>query len=1379
MSRLLAPIRLIVCLLALATPAIVQAQTTTTTFGGSSNTGSGTYRLKQNRYTVTQDAVLDSADFYFGCSGSVTVGVWEQTNSTGTYTNVFQQSLSIGSTSRTWRTMGNMNVPLTAGNSYLVGVWIGGTTGYYSYSSTSSYPSTSWGTQSSWADTSASSFPSTQSSTVAGSNSSGGYYQRLTVTIAGDADGDGFSVAQGDCDDTSATVWPGAPETCDDAIDQDCDGVDEIADFDGDTYDSIICGGTDCDDTDASLSPGIDADLDGFNSCVDCDDGNVTINPTVDGDGDGANVCDDCDDADPTSYPGAVELCDGLDNDCDGAAGNAGTYESAPDTNSQSGTGYFRGGKFQASTTTTLSSIEADLTIASGSTLTWGIYEATSQTGTYTLLTTNSTVSATSARAWHVSAPMGTTLTTGRWYVMGVIWSAATSATVYYRSSTNATFPYATSWGTHEGGASSNSFAGVLPASNSFSTSATSYNIRVNAGSVNENDADGDSSLACSGDCDDNNAATYPAAAEICDGLDNDCDGAVPATETDGDGDGSLGCVDCDDANATVYPGAPELCDNLDNDCDGNGDGVDVDVDGYLACNDCDDNNALTYPGATEQCDGEDNDCDGNLGTGSGTGIPVLYEFNGSTSFTGSSMYRGGMFLASQDVTVTELAVELSSSSVTFRIFEGTSTSGTFTEIGSAAYASSSGSWRTSGAMNVPLQAGMYYAIFGQWSSSATYYRSTLTSSQNPTWGDQLGYAAGSGAPSTSSTIANSTGYGYSLRVTTVDGGGNDEIDADGDGFLACAECDDADATVMPGGPELCNGLDDNCDNVVPADEFDADGDGQTGCAGDCDDADATTYTGASEICDLVDNDCDGVVPATESDGDGDGEPGCTDCDDTEATVYTGAPELCDGLDNNCDSTVPLDEIDNDGDGFDECGGGDCDDASTSIYPGAPELCDGLDNDCNFAVPANEDDDDSDGQLVCAGDCDDLNAAIYTGAPEICDALDNDCDGVVPSTETDADGDGVPTCANDCDDNDPLTYPGAVEQCDGLDNDCNGNVPGAENDNDGDGYRICDDDCNDNSAAINPGATEDCNGLDDDCDGAPDADAAGEVDLDFDGSRSCEDCDDFDADAFPGNNEVCDGQDNDCNGSADFDAAGEVDADSDGWLSCLECDDTNNQTWPGAPEICDQQDNNCDGNLPFDEEDDDADGMASCEGDCDDTDADTYDGAPEICDEIDNDCDGTTEDEAEDLDGDGFTPCDGDCDDTSDLTSPFADEICDGEDNDCNEQVPDDESDLDADGWMECEGDCEDEEAEVNPDAFEDTEELCNDGLDNDCDGDRDRREEDCDGLYNGGDDDDSTADGGGRGTCACDNAAPIDSDALALFALVSLLGGLGRRRRA
>ena len=83
-------------------------------------------------------------------------------------------------------------------------------------------------------------------------------------------------------------------------------------------------------------------------------------------------------------------------------------------------------------------------------------------------------------------------------------------------------------------------------------------------------DADGDGVRVCEGDCNDQNAAVHPGAPELCDGLDDDCNGTIPSTEIDADYDGFFVCAgDCNDSDSFTYPGAPENNDGVDNQCPG------------------------------------------------------------------------------------------------------------------------------------------------------------------------------------------------------------------------------------------------------------------------------------------------------------------------------------------------------------------------------------------------------------------------------------------------------------------------------------------------------------------------------------------------------------------------------------------------------------------------------------------------------------------------------------------------------------------------------------------------------------------------------------------------------------------------------------------
>ncbi len=359
---------------------------------------------------------------------------------------------------------------------------------------------------------------------------------------------------------------------------------------------------------------------------------------------------------------------------------------------------------------------------------------------------------------------------------------------------------------------------------------------------------------------------------------------------------------------------------------------------------------------------------------------------------------------------------------------------------------------------------------------------------------------------------------------------------------LVRGDCDDAEAFVHPGAWEWAyDGVDQDCDG---ADLVDVDRDGELWVGaggGDCNDLDASVGPGRPELPDGRDNDCDGQVDegTTRFDADGDGfSPEGGDCDDTDPSRAPSRLESCNGADDDCDGEIDEGTLcfDDDYDGFSEAQG-DCHDGDPNIRPGAVEVpANGVDDDCDGLLVGEDGDLDGDGFTEAGGDCDPTNPATRPGALERADGVDNDCDGVVDEGTgfADDDGDGFRANSGDCNDADPAAYPGAPEVIgDGRDQDCDGfdRPVDAFADLDGDGFVAAEDDCDDTRADVHPFAVEVADGVDNDCDGVVDEDVD---DRDGDGvTRADGDCDDEDGWQAPGLEEVCDFRDNDCDGLVD------------------------------------------------------------------------------------------------------------------------------------------------------------------------------------------------------------------------------------------------------
>lgn len=516
---------------------------------------------------------------------------------------------------------------------------------------------------------------------------------------------------------------------------------------------------------------------------------------------------------------------------------------------------------------------------------------------------------------------------------------------------------------------------------------------------------------------------------------------------------------------------------------------------------------------------------------------------------------------------------------------------------------------------------------------------------------------------------------------------GEIEADADGDGFVADEDCDDANPLVNPGAEELCDGIDNNCNEEIDEDvlitfysDGDADGfgnpnitveacaqnDGFVSTGTDCHDGNAAIYPGAEEICDGEDNDCNdeideglGLTFYVDQDGDGFGDESqvveacapalglstiANDCNDEDINVSPLAIEICDGVDNNCD-----DEID--------------EEVTTVYYRDFDEDGFGDENNTEEGCAQPE------GYIANAGDCDDIESYVNPSAVEVCDTMDNNCDGVID--EGGAIGEQTFYADADTDGFGDLNT--AVVSCD---------QPS--------GYTTNSTDCDDDAINTYPDAPELCNGIDDNCDGDVDENEA--VDAQTWNI-------DYDADGFGSDAYVL----VQCTQPTGY------------VLDNTDCNDTTASIYPNALEYCNEVDDNCDGTIDeldavdlstfYEDTDNDGYGVSSStteacaaptnfsavSGDCDDANDAVFPNGLELCNGIDDDCDGN-------IDGS----------DAADIDVFYADADEDG----FGDQTQSISSCTQINGFVDNDQDCDDANSDVNPDGTE----TCND-VDDDCNG--------------------------------------------------------------
>lgn len=743
-----------------------------------------------------------------------------------------------------------------------------------------------------------------------------------------DSDGDGV-VAEQDCDDSNANVFPGANELCD-TIDNDCDGlVDEtpttyFADNDGDGWgdennpvqggcsppNGATSQGGDCDDSDPDIFPGAPELCNGIDDdCNGAVDDSAGLQYFVDADNDGFGASGsgifsctpipgrittggDCNDTDLNIYPGAPDPCDNIDQDCSGGPFRTTWYQDSD------GDGFGNDAVFTQDCTQPLGFVasggdcdDADNTVFPGNgcstcTLTEQAWLAANQQALLAAvndcaLQCSGDPTCIAACVQNSGVPLG---------------AVCLSCIDGYLLCTQ----------------DNCSFACLNAPEFCFSCQVQAGCLATLATCMGQVDADGDGWWAGS-DCDDSNANAFPGAAEVCDGVDNNCDGTTDEgisvtyyTDADGDGFGVDGtgitgtCTappgtatqggDCDDANDTVFPGAPELCDGIDNNCDelidneagtlyytdADGDGYGDDATGQFSCTtipgtvtvggDCNDANAAINPGAADPCDAIDQDCSG------GPVLSTWYQDNDADGFGNTSV-----------------SVSDCTQPVGF-VAQGGDCDDTNNDLypgnGCATCTATEQQWLA--ANQVTLLSALNNCAALCLTGTPECITSCLQDEGVPVGAICLTCVSDYFACTFSNCALACLGSDEACLECQLQSGCFATfagclgmVDADEDGWWAGIDCDDNNPSVHPGATEVCNGIDDDCDGTVDnnaGDAYypDADGDGYgdtdalvLSCTpvpglitqgGDCNDSDPAVNPLGTESCNGLDDDCDGTV---------------------------------------------------------------------------------------------------------------------------------------------------------------------------------------------------------------------------------------------------------------------------------------------------------------------------------------------------------------------------------------------------------------------------------------------------------------------------------------------------------------------------------------